>query len=145
MLFACVVGENRQTRYASFLQDQQRQKLFKKIIHNLKIVYDERFTNVMANQSDDELMQILTKDRFKYKEEAIEAAELEIANRGLQNKIIESQIIKKSEPLIQRIPLASFEKRLFARVIDSTIVTISVYLGINIYNINEPDKYQIQY
>ena len=101
------------------------------------------FANVMSNQSDEELLQIVTKDRYKYKEEALTAAELEINKRGLQNKIIQIPANEATELVNQKNVFAGFEQRLSARLIDSVIVTTAVFLGTTIYNMNETEKYQI--
>lgn len=103
------------------------------------------FSSVMTDQSDEELLQIVTTDRYKYNEEAIKAAELEIDKRGLNDKTYKSPVDHQTEVTNEINQFASFDKRFSARLIDCVIVATVVFLVITIYNMNETEKYQIGY
>jgi hypothetical protein len=58
------------------------------------------FSEAMSKRIDDELVRIVTIDRNNYQELAVEAAEFEIGNRGIEFSRIEevkSSLIKTSE------------------------------------------------
>lgn len=79
---------------------------------------ENTFAQVMAKNSDSQLIQIVTKDKHKYESIAIEAAEEEIRKRNLSTEQIETAKERiKEYSLIQKdkenLPLGTIQKVLF--------------------------------
>lgn len=76
------------------------------------------FKEVMANRSDSELLEIVTKMKDDYQPEAVIAAETELKNRNLSPEQLDSATveIKEKEILLtekEDLPLSSGQKALF--------------------------------
>ena len=76
------------------------------------------FTKIMANRSDGELLEIVTKLKDDYQPEAVIAAELEIKNRNLSTEQLENAEIEIKEKEIslaekENEPLGTGQKILF--------------------------------
>lgn len=79
---------------------------------------ENKFSEVMANNSDSQLIKIVTKERHKYEPLAIEAAEKEIHKRNLSTEQVEAAEEKIKEDILtqknkENLPLGTIQKMLF--------------------------------
>jgi len=94
------------------------------------------FSEAMSKRTDDELIKIVTIDRDNYQQSAVEAAEYEIRNRGIDFSRVEevkSSLIKTSEE--QRIFDSNKAKTLIRftnYIIDSIVFIVADIIALNI-------------